>query len=71
MALFGKLECRHILAGGRRTSLALEPLFWQAADQQAKDQGLSWQEWTTARLRQGAGSRASRLRVAILEAVIK
>ena len=70
MALFGKLECRHIGRGDDRTSIALEAQFWKAAERLAKGRGLTWLEWTDKQLRkkpEGAG-RASWLRVAILEA---
>ena len=66
--MFRKYECRALMLMGSRTSIALEPAFWKVADRLAKSEGISWQEWATARLQQGAGGRASGLRVAILEA---
>lgn len=68
MALFRKLECRALMLGDSRTSIALEPIFWQVAEQHARAEGKTWQEWAMARLCQGYGGRASKLRVAILEA---
>lgn len=59
------------MVNGRRTCMALEPAFWRAADGQAEAEGLSWQQWAAARMDMGQGQRASRLRVAILEAVSK
>lgn len=69
MALFRRLECRTLALNGNRTSIALEPPFWKAAERQASAEGKRWQEWAAARLQQGAGGMASRLRVAILESV--
>ena len=52
-----------------RTSIAMEPEFWSAADHQAEAKGVSWLEWTLAQLRiKPAGrGRASWLRVSILQ----
>lgn len=56
---------------GSRTSIALEPIFWRVADRQAQAEGIGWQEWAKRNLTKPniSGGRASRLRVAILEAV--
>ena len=70
MALFGCLECRHIGKGESRTSIAIEPQFWQAAEKVAHGAGMNWKEWADQQLSnkpQQIG-RASWLRVAILEA---
>lgn len=71
MALLRNLECRHITLGDTRTCIALEPIFWKVAEQQAQAEGISWHEWTAHNLIKPdiSGGRASRLRVAILEAV--
>lgn len=70
MALFRKLECRALMLNGSRTSIALEPQFWMAADKLSNAQGISWQSWASNQLKQAQGGRASELRVAILEAVL-
>lgn len=70
MALFRKLECRALMLNGSRTSIALEPQFWMAADKLSNAQRLSWQSWAANQLKQAKGGRASILRVAILEAGI-
>lgn len=71
MALFRKLECRALMLNGSRTSIAIEPQFWSAADTLSKAQGISWQSWAVNQLKQAEGGRASMLRVAILEAICK
>lgn len=72
MALLGNsaLECRHLTAGGIRTSIALEVAFWQAVERQAAGSG--WREWTQERLRRKPAQigRARWLRVAVLEALV-
>ena len=70
MGLFRKLECRALMLNGSRTSIALEPQFWTAADKLSKAQGISWQVWAAQNLIKPdiKNSRASVLRVAILEA---
>ncbi len=72
MALFRKLQCRALMIDGSRTSIALEHQFWTAAEAISKEQGLSWQVWASQNLTKPyiVGSRASVLRVAILEAVL-
>lgn len=72
MALFRKLECRALMLNGSRTSIALEPQFWMAADKLSNAQSLTWQSWVANNLRKPhiTGSRASMLRVAILEAAM-
>lgn len=71
MALLGNsaLECRHLVADGIRTSIALEVAFWQAVERQAEGQG--WREWTEEQLRDKPAEigRARWLRVAVLEAL--
>lgn len=69
MALFRNLERRHVVAEAGRTTIAMEPEFWQVADQQAKAEGKGWQEWTQAQLiaKPAGYGRASWLRVAILQ----
>ena len=71
MALLGNsaLECRHLMADGSRTSIALEVAFWQAVERQAA--GMGWREWAEAQLRNKPADvgRARWLRVAVLEAL--
>ena len=71
MGLFRKLERRALMLDGSRTTIALEHQFWMAADKLSNAQSITWQSWTANNLRKPniAGSRASILRVAILEAV--
>jgi predicted DNA-binding ribbon-helix-helix protein len=57
------------MLNGSRTSIAIEPQFWTAAEDISKAQGISWQSWVVNQLKQAEGGRASMLRVAILEAV--
>lgn len=71
MALFRNLANRHLMVEGKRTCIALEPAFWRVADEQAEAEGLSWQQWAAARIDMAQAGRASRLRVAILEAAAK
>jgi len=66
MALFRKLECRALMLNGSRTSIAIEPQFWSAAEALSKAQGISWQVWASNQLKQAHSGRASMLRVAIL-----
>ena len=70
MGLFRRLECRALMLDGSRTSIALEPQFWMAADKLSKAQGVSWQSWVASKLYQADKARASVLRVAILEAAL-
>ena len=69
MGLFRTIERRHIGSGGDRTTIALEPEFWNAADRQAEAQGINWQQWVAMRLegRPESYGRASWLRVSILK----
>jgi predicted DNA-binding ribbon-helix-helix protein len=69
MGLFRNLERRHVGAGDGRTTIALEPEFWQAADMQAKAKGMDWRQWAAGQLegRPDSYGRASWLRVAILK----
>ena len=73
MGLFRKLECRALMIDGSRTSIALEPQFWTVADKLSEAQSISWQVWASNNLTKTniAGSRASVLRVAILETFMK
>jgi predicted DNA-binding ribbon-helix-helix protein len=65
-------ECRHIQIEGYRTSIALEPLFWQQAEAIAQTKGIKWQQWVSDTLENNLnGSRASRLRLAILSCLIQ
>lgn len=72
MGLFRNSETRHLVCDGIRTCIAMEPQFWQVADDRAASVGLPWHEWVTVRLdAMPAGmSRARWLRVAILAAAI-
>ena len=72
MGLFRKLECRALMIDGSRTSIALEHQFWAVADKLSKAQGISWQSWASNNVTKPdiIGSRASMLRVAILEAAL-
>ena len=69
MGLFRKLECRALMIDGSRTSIALEPQFWTAADKLSRAQGISWQVWASNKITNAQSGRASVLRVAILEAM--
>jgi len=72
MGLFRKMEFRHLaMSRGekKRTTIAMEPDFWKAADLVAEDQGTNWRDWARSVLAnkpEGWG-RASWLRVAILK----
>ena len=70
MGLFRNLERRHVVSDEGRTTIALEPEFWNAADRQAKAQGMDWRQWAAGQLegRPVSYGRASWLRVAILKA---
>lgn len=72
MALFRNLQCRALMIDGNRTSIALEHQFWTAADKLSKTQGISWQVWAAHNLTKPGiiGSRASVLRVAILDGAL-
>ena len=69
MGLFRKLECRALMIDGSRTSIALEPQFWTAADKLSRAQGISWQVWASNKITNAQSGRASVLSVAILEAM--
>lgn len=64
-------ERRHVGNGGDRTTIALEPEFWRAADRQAQARGMDWRQWAQAQLdgKPVSYGRASWLRVAILKGV--
>lgn len=66
---FRNLERRHVLSDACRTTIALEPEFWMAADRQAKARGLDWRQWALVQLdgRPDNYGRASWLRVVILK----
>ncbi len=70
MALFRNTEVRHLVCDGIRTCIALEPQFWQVADDRAAKAGLPWQEWVDVWLdgMPEGMSRSRWLRVAILKA---
>ena len=72
MALFRNMECRHVGSGKERSTLALEPEFWLAADKQAAAEGVSCREWVQAKLdRKPMGQgRASWLRVSLLKTAL-
>lgn len=70
MALFCNLETRCFNLHGKRTSLAIEPIFWQVAEKQARQQSVSLKEWLNGQLIDTDKNRASALRVAILAAVM-
>ena len=69
MGLFRNLERRHVVSDEGRTTIALEPEFWKAADKQAAAQGINWQQWVAMQLedRPESYGRASWLRVSILK----
>ena len=71
MGLFRNLECRHMVIDAKRTSIALEPEFWVAADKLSSAEGIGWHEWALHQLSKVDKSRgrASVLRVAILRAL--
>lgn len=70
MALFRNLETRYFNLHGKRTSLAIEPIFWQVAEKQARQQSVSLKKWLNGQLVETDKNRASALRVAILSAVM-
>ncbi len=69
MALFRKFECRVLILNGIRTSIALEPQFWEAVDRLSDTQNIKWQSWVASKLYKDYKTRASVLRVAVLEAL--
>ena len=71
MALFCNLEARQLTVNDKRTSIALEPLFWQQIEQQAAITAMDWRQWVRHTLDTPHKGRASALRVAVLKAVIK
>lgn len=70
MALFRKLECRVLVLDSKRTSIALEPVFWAVADRLSAASGITWQQWASSLLVSVSSGRASTLRVSILKAVM-
>jgi|GEM_PF-2665220 len=63
----GGLVCRNVRLDGRRTSVKLEPEFWQALDHLARQAGCSLDELCrTARRRHASGGLASAIRVFVL-----
>lgn len=69
MGLFRNLERRHVVSDEGRTTIALEPEFWNAADRQAKAKGMDWRQWAAVQLiaKPSDYGRASWLRVSILK----
>ena len=69
MRLLRNLERRHVVAEDHRTTIALEPEFWQAADMQAKAKGMDWRQGAAVQWmgKPNAYGRASWLRVSILK----
>jgi predicted DNA-binding ribbon-helix-helix protein len=69
MGLFRNLERRHLVSDEGRTTIALEPEFWKAADKQAKAKRMDWRQWAQVQLegRPVSYGRASWLRVSILK----
>ena len=67
-AAASRVERRHVATGGGKTTIALEPEFWSAADTQASARGMDWRQWTAAQLmaRPTGYGRAGWLRVSIL-----
>ena len=58
------------MINGGRTTIALEPQFWTVADKLSKTQGICWQVWASNKLTKAQSTKASTLRVAILEIFI-
>ena len=71
MALLCNLRARQLTINGKRTSIALEPLFWSEAEMQATAAAMSWRQWVQHELKAPHKGRASALRVAILKAVTR
>jgi len=71
MALLCNLEARYLNLDGKRTSIALESIFWKVAERQAKAVSMDWRQWVQHELKVPHKGRASALRVAILKAVTK
>ena len=67
-AAASRVERRHVATGGGKTTIALEPEFWSAADTQARARGMDWRQWTAAQLmaKPTDYGRAGWLRVSIL-----
>ena len=70
MALFCNLEARQLNINDKRTSIALEPLFWHEIEKQAIASSLSWRAWVQQVLNNPHKGRASALRVAVLKAAM-
>ncbi|RLD05579.1 MAG: aryl-sulfate sulfotransferase [Chloroflexota bacterium] len=70
MALFCNLETRQLSINNKRTSIALEPLFWSEIEKQASASSLSWRAWVRHVLSNPHKGRASALRVAVLKALM-
>ncbi len=70
MASFCNLESRQLKLGDKRTSIALEPLFWVEIERQASAKSLSWKQWVRNELDAPHNGRASALRVATLKATV-
>lgn len=64
-----KLETRHIKHKDIRTSVALEPIYWQRIEAKADWNGLTWQQWVDKHLQtMPAGCNVARwIRVSILQ----
>lgn len=62
-----RLVTRHIDLDSKRTTIALEGVFWRHIDHLAALASITWQQWTVAALkgRDGIG-KARRLRVVVL-----
>lgn len=69
MALFCNLEARQLTINDKRTSIALEPLFWHEIEKQAAAMG--WRQWVRCELDTPHKGRASALRVAMLKALME
>jgi len=70
MALFCNLEARQLNINDKRTSIALEPLYWSEIERIASACSLNWRQWVRHELNTPHNGRASALRVAVLKAVI-
>lgn len=69
MALFCNLEARQLKINDRRTSIALEPLYWSEIEKLSRAGSLTWRQWVQHELDDTSKGRASLLRVAVLKAV--
>jgi predicted DNA-binding ribbon-helix-helix protein len=61
---------RHITLDNTKTTLNLEPDYWQEIDRLATETGTDWKQWTVEKLKSQSGqqgkSRSAQLRLTVL-----